>query len=226
MRLNHKTLIGMALIAFFTYFTPSVCLGAETLISETELLVPSDSGLPNAAKAASLVNGTVIQQGQIFSFNRVVGQRHVKRGFSLGPVITHRKGKAVKATGIGGGVCRTSTAIYQAARKANLKTVERHNHSLEVEYARQGDDAAVSWGTWDFQFQNNRSNPVRIAVQVVDNMIDVRIHEITPDQPVNILTSVEATGTLPPVVPSETGAVPLPEKQDKDISASRVSSAV
>jgi hypothetical protein len=81
---------------------------------------------------------------------------------------------------VGGGVCRTSTAVHHAVLKAGLKVVERHSHSIPVEYAKPGFDAAVNWGVWDYRFLNNTRNPIKIVVGIQGDVIEAQLYSIVP----------------------------------------------
>jgi len=110
-----------------------------------------------------MINGTVVQPGEVFSFNRAVGPRTASRGFVEGrSVVENAYGELEMVPDIGGGVCRASTVLYQAALNAGLEVVERHEHGLPVEYAEVGKDAAVAWPYWDFKFRNTAGVPVTI----------------------------------------------------------------
>lgn len=110
----------------------------------------------NAGVAAKYVNGLVLEPGQVFSFNRVVGERTKSRGFVTGYDILDN-------LTVGGGVCRTSTVLFQAARDAGLVILERHPHSRPVHYTPPGTDASVSWGWMDLKFKNNLPYPLLIS---------------------------------------------------------------
>ena len=60
----------------------------------------------------------------------------------------------------GGGVCVTSTALYQAARDAGMNIIERHDHSKNVSYANPGDEASVSYGEINLVFENTTGQNV------------------------------------------------------------------
>ncbi len=66
----------------------------------------------------------------------------------------------------GGGVCQTSTTLYNAALLAGLEIVERHRHHWPARYAPLGRDAAVAYSNIDMRFRNNLPAPVRIVAQV------------------------------------------------------------
>lgn len=151
----------------------------DLLISEINLTVPNDRGIINAEQAAIYIDGTVVAPGDTFSYNAVVGERTPERGFVEGPSVIYSGGKYIMGKDIGGGICRLSTAIHQAVLQAELPFIERHSHSVPVEYAVPGEDAAVSWGSWDYRFLNNRSYPIRIEAKVSGNTVNVELYRVT-----------------------------------------------
>lgn len=115
----------------------------------------------NIKRSFELVSGTVLKPGDVFSFNGVVGERSVRNGFKS--AIEYRNGK--EETGIGGGVCQSSTTIYQAAVTAGLEIVEREPHGMEVNYCEYGKDATVNWVKGhmiDLKFRNNTESDLYI----------------------------------------------------------------
>lgn len=76
------------------------------------------------------------------------------------------KGKDSK--GYGGGVCQTSSTLYNAVLNAGLEVVERHPHSKSVQYVEKDKDAATDYGGIDFKFKNSLNYPIKI-VSIVEN---------------------------------------------------------
>ena len=70
---------------------------------------------------------------------------------------------------VGGGICQVSTTLFNAAVKADMEIVERHNHSLTVAYVDKGKDAAVNWGSQDLRFTNTSDDNVYICGYVTDD---------------------------------------------------------
>lgn len=112
----------------------------------------------NIEIATTAINGTVVMPGETFSFNDVVGPRTIERGYKEAGTYVGNKVEP----GIGGGICQVSTAIYRAVMKANLRSVERTNHSMVVGYAKPGLDATVSYGYLDYKFKNTYDFPIYI----------------------------------------------------------------
>ena len=110
----------------------------------------------NIARACQKMNGTVVNPGEQFSYNGVVGQRTKANGFYEATVILG--GQYEK--GMGGGICQTSTMLYDAVLKGDLKVVERHTHAWPSSYVDTGLDATVDYGSLDFVFENNSGYPI------------------------------------------------------------------
>ncbi len=119
----------------------------------------SANRLSNIRLALQFINGTCLKPGETFSFNGVVGERTTARGFKS--ATAYSSGKVIEE--VGGGICQVSTTLFNAAVKADLEIVERHNHSLTVGYVDLGKDAAVNWGNQDLRFTNNSSDSVYIC---------------------------------------------------------------
>ena len=125
----------------------------------------------NVRLSASLINGTILMPGQEFSYNTVVGERSIERGFQIAKV--YQSGKVVD--GLGGGICQTSSTLYNAVLFADLEITERRNHSLPVSYVNLGRDATVVYGTTDFRFKNNQKAPIKIEAKASGGVLTVKI---------------------------------------------------
>ena len=75
----------------------------------------------NVRKAAGKVNGTILNSGDKFSFNNVVGDPSQANGYYPAPAYVG--GKTVDV--YGGGVCQVASTLYYATQLSNLKIVER-----------------------------------------------------------------------------------------------------
>lgn len=157
------------IVNHFAHLLPPATLGYA------ELKNPPDSGGKNANLAASLINGVIINPGEIFSFNQIVGQRTPSRGFVNGQTVVNTVYGPELQPSVGGGICRTSTAIHHAVLAAGLEVVERHNHSLPVWYAETGKDAAVAYGFLDYKFRNNTEYSIKLQISTENEKIRVVI---------------------------------------------------
>src|SRR5690349_13198224 len=94
----------------------------------------------NAELAAAALDGKTIAPGAVFSFNQTVKSWSLDEGYVKAPVSFD--GELVRA--YGGGVCQTSTTLYNAALLAGLPILERHPHVFRPQYITPGRDAAVA----------------------------------------------------------------------------------
>ena len=136
---------------------------------ETSLRTSSSNRINNVSIAASTINNLVLQPGDVFSFNGVVGKRTAEKGYKLAGAYVG--GETVDQ--IGGGICQVSSTIYYCTLIAQLETVERSCHRFSVAYLPLGMDATVNWGTLDFKFRNSSEYPVRIIAYVEGKKLHV-----------------------------------------------------
>ena len=115
--------------------------------------------ISNVRLAASSVNGTVLNSGDVFSYNTTVGQRTTAKGYQPAPAYV--QGETVDE--IGGGVCQPSSTLYLACLNSNLEIVERSAHRYAPTYIEWGMDATVSWGGPDYKFKNDTEYPIKIV---------------------------------------------------------------
>ena len=146
----------------------------------------------NIRLAARLINGSVINAGEEFSFNKVVGARTESRGFKTAKIITD--GKFVD--GVGGGVCQASTTLYNAAILSGMTITEQHGHSLRVSYVEPSFDAMVSSDYCDLKFKNTNNTPVFIAAEADDNRVTFTFYGIKQTE--KYLRISEVVETVPP----------------------------
>jgi vancomycin resistance protein YoaR len=125
----------------------------------------------NVKLAAQFINNTIIMPGQEFSYNTTVGERSTERGFQTAKV--YKSGQVID--GLGGGICQTSSTLYNAILLADLEITERKNHSLPVGYVDLGRDATVSYGTIDFKFKNDRKTPIKIETSISGGSLTIKI---------------------------------------------------
>lgn len=112
----------------------------------------------NIRLSTESVDYVVLGSGDTFTFNGIVGERTKERGYQVASVIMDGD----FTDGLGGGICQTSTTLYNAVLDAGLTVLERHPHSLPVGYVEEGMDAMVSWGSADLRFRNDFDYPVVI----------------------------------------------------------------
>ena len=118
----------------------------------------------NQSRAASLINGTILEPGETFSLNDTVGERAPENGFVEGIVIGEG---ATYEKQYGGAVSQVATTVYNAAFFAGLEDVEHHPHTFYIGRYPLGREATVWFGKLDLRFKNTLSNGVLIRAWVV-----------------------------------------------------------
>ncbi|SOC22619.1 VanW like protein [Ureibacillus xyleni] len=147
-------------------------LNEVVLASYTTFFNSANSGRSkNIELSAIAINNVIVGSGDIFSFNTTVGPRDVTTGYQEAPEII--KGKLVM--GIGGGICQTSSTLFNAVDLLGVKTIERHRHSRDIGYVPKGRDATVSFGGLDYQFQNTTGIPFIIKTYYLPGVITIQI---------------------------------------------------
>ncbi|MEW8973417.1 MAG: VanW family protein [Tissierellaceae bacterium] len=116
----------------------------------------------NIALSANSFNGKILHSGETLSYNDTTGPVQREYGYEEAPVIIEGE----LTPGIGGGVCQTSTTLYNALLLADLTIVERHPHSIPPAYVNKGQDAAIATGYLDLKFRNDFDYPIYISSKV------------------------------------------------------------
>ncbi|GAF65351.1 VanW family protein [Alkalihalobacillus trypoxylicola] len=125
----------------------------------------------NILLSADAIDSIILGPGDRFSFNEIVGERTVERGYQEAMEIVNKE----FVMGIGGGICQTSSTLFNAIENAGLEIIERYTHSREIGYVPEGRDATVSWGGPDFKFQNSLPYPVLIIAKVEAGQLTIEV---------------------------------------------------
>lgn len=132
----------------------------------------SPERIENIRLSSKALSGRLIMPGETVSFNDTTGPRSKSAGYKEANVIF--KGEFIPSTG--GGVCQTSTTLYNALLRANLTIVERTHHSIPIRYVPLGQDAAVSYGALDLKFRNDFDFPIYIDSKIIGDRIYIYIY--------------------------------------------------
>ena len=124
----------------------------------------------NLDLACKAINGTILNPGEIFSFNDVVGERTAAKGYL--PATVFVSGGASESE-LGGGVCQVASSIYYCSLFLNLEQVHREPHMYVVDYVDYGMDATVYWGSIDYQFKNTLDYPIKIQANIDGGTVNI-----------------------------------------------------
>ena len=117
------------------------------------------------------LDGHIVEPGETFSYNAVVGERTAERGYLPAPAYSGNR----LTDSVGGGVCQGSTTLYNCVLLADLEVVFRACHGAAVSYVPAGLDATVNYLTTDFQFRNQYRFPVMIRAEVSDGYVKMKL---------------------------------------------------
>ncbi len=138
----------------------------------------------NVSLTAERVNGFILMPGDVFSYDSAVGRRTAANGYKEAGVYIGNKVES----GIGGGICQTSSTLYSAALYANLEIVQRTSHSLPVAYVPAGMDATIAEGYIDLKLKNNTEYPVKLVASVSGRTLTCKVLGVkVPGQTVEIV---------------------------------------
>lgn len=148
----------------------------------------------NLKIALSYMNGVVVMPGEIYSYNKNIGDTTASKGYQA--AATFKAGTTVNE--MGGGICQTVSTLYNTVLMANLEVVERHQHGLPVGYVPPSRDATVYSPVLDFKFKNNRETPIKIVTSFTYNgSLNVSIYGTKQDNDPEVILSQTTTGTIP-----------------------------
>ncbi|GGY35495.1 VanW family protein [Streptomyces djakartensis] len=141
----------------------------ETMSSFTVHFEPAEYRTRNIGRAVELIDGSVVEPDETWSFNRTVGERTEANGFMEGIIILDDQ--FTKASG--GGVSTVATTVYNAMFFAGVKPVEHGAHSFYIERYPEGREATVAWGSLDLRFANDSGKAIYIQAESTDTSVTV-----------------------------------------------------
>lgn len=128
------------------------------------------NGTENMRVSLAACNGSVIEPGKTWSFNDCTGNSNLEsNGYKPASVIENGK----LTDGIGGGICQSSSTIYNAAVRANLDVEERYNHKWASSYVPTGLDATIDYGNLDLKLSNPTDYQMFLECKLVDSNLYV-----------------------------------------------------
>lgn len=145
----------------------------------------------NLKIASKKINGTIIQPGETFDFNKVVGSRTSSKGYKKAHVFTGDDGVAM---GLAGGICQVASTTFNAALLANVQIVERHQHSQRVSYVPLGRDAAISGNVQNFKWKNNTKYAIKVGMTVKGGKITCTFYTCQKAKPKKVNLNVTQKG--------------------------------
>lgn len=153
----------------------------DTLLSQhtTSFGTNMAGRVANIKVSSNRISDVLLMPGEVYSYNNQTGIRTISNGFYNAPVIINEE--LVDAPG--GGVCQTSTTLYNAVLYSGLKIEQVQNHSLTSSYAPRGKDAMVNDAGGDLKFSNPYDHPIYVKSFVTNGKITCQIYGNSADKP-------------------------------------------
>ncbi len=148
-------------------------LGIKEVIGTFTTFFPyAEYRIINIQRAARWMDGVIIKPGEVFSYNKVVGERTEARGFVPGIMID----RGVFKKDWGGGVSQVATTTWNAAWFSGLELVQHKPHSFYISRYPAGRESTVAWPSVDVKFRNNSENPIFVDTNFTNKSVTVTIY--------------------------------------------------
>lgn len=123
----------------------------KKLSSFSTVSTNNSNGNENMRVSLAACNNSIIEPGETWSFNNCTGNSNLEsNGYLPAGVIVQGRHE----TGVGGGICQSSTTIYNACILCGMDVVERYCHYYKSTYVDAGRDATVDYGNLDLKVKN------------------------------------------------------------------------
>lgn len=130
----------------------------------------------NIGITSSILNETIVNDGETFSFCGTIGNPTADKGYEEADSFD-ADGNTVKT--LGGGNCQVSSTLYNVVLQiSDLEVKERHAHIKPVHYVEKDKDATVAYGSVDFKFKNNTGSKIKIYANADLNSVNIRIVKV------------------------------------------------
>lgn len=180
------------ILAVMLFLTACACA------AEAQIPLSDAAQMHNALLAAEKINGTVLESGERFSFNSIVGKRTEENGF-----IPALNGRGVEV--VGGGVAQAASALYLAltgleSGSVSFDSLSFYGDRYTGTYVADGSQAVlVDYNNGrDFQFTNLLPGSLSISMAQADGRLVCTVEEIREAE-----FAVDGKGdrSVPPMIP-------------------------
>lgn len=150
----------------------------------------------NVRLAAQALHGLRVDSGAALSFNEAIGARTQENGYLAAPEPAYGE----DVSGVGGGVCQVSTALYRAALLGGVDVRERNAAVRPVDYCDMGQEAAVSDQGLDLVLFNQTDAPLFMTARVYEDggetVLELMLIGETLGRRYRLNSLIDETGTI------------------------------
>lgn len=156
-----------------------------------------DNRMTNIQIAADKLNGIVIKPGETISLNDILGPRNEETANTVGWTLGSGIKDGSYTSNIGGGITAVSTALYNAAIRAELNVVDVTHCAIPYDLVDGGLDATISTGSPDLKIKNPYDSDVRIEAKLEDTKLIVSVYGPHRDYTVDFGSGSKKSDELP-----------------------------
>ena len=125
------------------------------------------------------LDGTVVAPGEVFDFWKSIGPVTAARGYRYGGAIIN--GKSQPTGAFAGGICSTSTTLFNAVARAGYQMLARHNHYYYITRYPTGLDATVAiegGSVTTMSWRNDSDYPVMIRSSARPGVVSFSVYAV------------------------------------------------
>ena len=151
----------------------------KKLSSFTTTSTNNSNGNENMRVSLSACNSSIIEPGETWSFNGCTGNSNLEsNGYKPAGVLVQGRHEI----GIGGGICQSSTTIYNAGLLCGLDIVERYCHYYKSAYVDAGRDATIDYGNLDLKLGNPYDYQVFLKCYMDGVVLHAEFYGVQPEE--------------------------------------------
>ena len=139
----------------------------------------NSNGNENMRISLASCNNSIIEPGETWSFNSCTGNSNLEsNGYKPAGVLVEGRHEI----GIGGGICQSSTTIYNAGILSGMDIVERYCHYYRSAYVDPGRDATIDYGNLDLKLRNPYQTQLFLKCYMDGVVLHAEIYGIQPEE--------------------------------------------
>jgi len=151
-------------------------------LGETEMWMQHNKAT-NLRLACAQVDGLLIQPGETFSFNKVVGNATRRKGYVKGRRLSNGQARIR----IGGGICQLADLLHWMVLHSPMTVTQRSTHSFDPfpdngRVLPWGAGCSIVYNYVDLQFRNDTDQTFQLRVGVGDRYLEGEILADVPGE--------------------------------------------
>ena len=201
-------------------------LNVQAVIGSATIAIPTATDrAADTQRVTSLVQGSVVQPGAVWSFNKVVGAPTTANGFAepSGSGESSETGESASdGVDASGAADLVATAVFDAAFRAGMGDTVHHPDAAYFSRYPVGLDAAVVWPGTDLQWTNSGSHPVYLYAAYSGGSLTVSLLGQSVYDQVSVSVSNQQDVVTPDAYEATRGCPAQPASDGFQVNVTRV----